>query len=30
VYRASRLNRATSGVFAGGFRQIIFGINLKM
>ncbi|MER3374160.1 MAG: TonB-dependent receptor [Allomuricauda sp.] len=29
-YRASRLNRATSGVFAGGFRQIIFGINLKM
>lgn len=30
VYRASRLNRATSGVFAGGFRQIIFGINLKI
>ncbi|MBO0324000.1 TonB-dependent receptor [Muricauda sp. CAU 1633] len=30
VYRASRLNRATSGVFAGGFRQIIFGVNLKM
>ncbi|MEZ4811407.1 MAG: TonB-dependent receptor [Allomuricauda sp.] len=30
VYRASRLNRATSGVFPGGFRQIIFGINLKI
>jgi Fe(3+) dicitrate transport protein len=30
VYRASRLNRATSGVFSGGFRQIIFGINLKI
>ncbi|MCB0373458.1 MAG: TonB-dependent receptor [Muricauda sp.] len=30
VYRASRLNRATSGVFAGGFRQVIFGINMKI
>ncbi|MDF0708682.1 carboxypeptidase-like regulatory domain-containing protein [Flagellimonas okinawensis] len=30
VYRASRLNRATSGVFGGGFRQIIFGINMKI
>ncbi len=30
VYRASRLNRATSGIFAGGFRQIIFGINMKI
>jgi len=30
LYRASRLNRATSGIFAGGFRQIIFGINLKI
>ena len=27
IYRASRLNRATSGIFGGGFRQIIFGIN---
>ncbi len=30
VYRASRLNRATSGVFPGGFRQIILGINVKI
>lgn len=30
VYRASRLNRATSGIFAGGFRQVIFGINMKI
>lgn len=30
VYRASRLNRATSGIFAGGFRQIIFGVNVKI
>ncbi|WP_431111591.1 hypothetical protein, partial [Winogradskyella poriferorum] len=30
LYRASRLNRATSGIFAGGFRQVIFGINLKI
>lgn len=30
TYRASRLNRATSGVFAGGFRQIIFGVNMKL
>ena len=30
VYRASRLNRATSGIFGGGFRQIIFEINMKM
>lgn len=29
IYRASRLNRATSGLFAGGFRQIIFGLNLN-
>ena len=28
VYRASRLNRATSGIFPGGFRQIIFGVNI--
>jgi len=30
VYRASRLNRATSGIFGGGFRQIIFGVNMKI
>jgi len=30
IYRASRLNRATSGLFGGGFRQIIFGINMKI
>lgn len=30
VYRASRLNRATSGIFGGGFRQVIFGLNLHL
>lgn len=30
IYRASRLNRATSGIFPGGFRQIIFGVNLSL
>ena len=30
IYRSSRLNRATSGVFGSGFRQIIFGINLQI
>ncbi|MBC6994479.1 TonB-dependent receptor [Neolewinella lacunae] len=30
IYRASRLNRATSGLFGGGFRQIIMGVNLKI
>lgn len=30
VYRASRLNRATSGIFPGGFRQIIAGINIQI
>lgn len=30
IYRASRLNRATSGIFGGGFRQIIFGVNMKI
>lgn len=30
IYRASRLNRATSGVFGGGFRQIIFGVHMKI
>lgn len=30
IYRASRLNRATSGIFGGGFRQLIFGVNIKI
>ena len=30
IYRASRLNRATSGIFGGGFRQIIFGVNIRI
>jgi Fe(3+) dicitrate transport protein len=30
IYRASRLNRATSGIFGGGFRQIILGVNMKI
>lgn len=30
IYRASRLNRATSGIFGGGFRQIIYGVNMKI
>ena len=30
VYRASRLNRAASGIFPGGFRQIILGMNIKI
>lgn len=30
IYKASRLNRATSGVFPGGFRQIIMGANLTI
>jgi len=30
IYRASRLNRATSGIFPGGFRQIIIGANLTI
>ncbi|MCB0707341.1 MAG: TonB-dependent receptor [Saprospiraceae bacterium] len=30
IYRASRLNRATSGIFGGGFSQIIFGVNIKI
>src|SRR5690606_6514459 len=28
VYRASRLNRVASGVFPGGFRQFVVGVNL--
>lgn len=30
IYKASRLNRASSGIFPGGFRQLIFGVNLTM
>ncbi|MCB0457544.1 MAG: TonB-dependent receptor plug domain-containing protein, partial [Flavobacteriaceae bacterium] len=30
IYRASRLNRATSGIFPGGFRQIIIGTTIKI
>ncbi len=30
IYRASRLNRASSGVFPGGFRQIIMGLNVTI
>lgn len=30
IYRASRLNRATSGVFPGGFRQIILGLSMRI
>src|SRR5690606_16788101 len=30
IYRASRLNRANSGIIPGGFRQIIFGVNLTI
>ena len=30
IYRASRLNRATSGIFGGGFWQIIAGVNLRI
>lgn len=30
IYRASRLNRATSGIFGGGFRQVILGVHLKI
>lgn len=30
IYRASRLNRATSGIFPGGFRQIIVGMNIRI
>ena len=29
VFRASRLNRFTSGVFPGGFRQLIGGVNVS-
>jgi outer membrane receptor for Fe3+-dicitrate len=30
IYRASRLNRAASGVFPGGFRQFVIGVNLRI
>jgi Fe(3+) dicitrate transport protein len=30
IYRASRLNRAASGVFPGGFGQVIIGVNLQI
>ena len=30
IYRASRLNRATSGIFPGGFRQFILGVNIRI
>jgi Fe(3+) dicitrate transport protein len=30
IYRASRLNRAASGVFPGGFAQLIMGVNVQL
>lgn len=30
THRASRLNRASSGIFPGGFRQIILGVNITI
>ena len=30
IFRVSRLNRATSGIFPGGFRQWIFGVNIGL
>lgn len=29
IYRSSRLNRAASGIFPGGFRQTILGVNMS-
>ncbi len=29
IYKASRLNRATSGIFPGGFRQLVFGLDIQ-
>lgn len=29
IFKASRLNRFTSGIFPGGFRQIIGGVSLR-
>lgn len=30
IYRASRLNRGDSGIFGGGYRMFIFGVNMQM
>ncbi|SEL82932.1 Fe(3+) dicitrate transport protein [Parapedobacter koreensis] len=30
IYKASRLNRATGGIFPGGFRQWLVGINMDI
>lgn len=30
IYRASRLHRASSGIFPGGFRQFLFGFSLPV
>lgn len=30
IYRASRLNRGDSGIFGGGFRLFIFGVNMQL
>lgn len=30
IYEASRLNRAASGIFPGGFAQLIMGVNLRI
>lgn len=30
IYKASRLNRANSGIIPGGFRQIICGVNITI
>ncbi len=30
IYKASRLNRAGSGIFPGGFRQLIFGVSMQI
>lgn len=30
IYRSSRLNRANSGIFPGGFRQTIIGVNMSL
>ena len=30
IYATSRLNRATSGIFPGGFRMFMAGINIQI
>lgn len=30
IYKASRLNRAGSGIFPGGFRQLILGVDVQL